>query len=151
MDLDARTLSISKSRTQAGSKGTYVGAPKTANGNRVLPLDDVLLVALRELRKARPTIGGFLVVDPFGLPVAPEDYSRQWVELLDKAQVRYLDLRAARRGSVTAMRNRGVADHVVAAWHGHDEAVMRRHYSVVHDDGMAAAASVLTGVFRTGS
>ena len=38
-------------------------------------------------------------------------------------------LHAARHSTVTAMRNAGVLDHVVARFHGHDEKVMRRTYS----------------------
>ncbi len=49
------------------------------------------------------------------------------------------------------MRGRGVADHVVAAFAGHDEAVMRRHYSVALDDALADAASTLGEVFTDAS
>jgi integrase len=52
-------------------------------------------------------------------------------------------LHEARHSSVTAMRDAGVADHVVAAWHGHDEAVMRRTYSHAQPERMAEAGEAL--------
>ena len=48
------------------------------------------------------------------------------VKLAKQADVPPIRLHDARHTSVTIMRGLGVADHVVAAWHGHDEAVMAR-------------------------
>lgn len=45
---------------------------------------------------------------------------------------------------MTLMRNAGVPDHIVAAWHGHDEVVMRRTYSHAHVDKLMSAAQALT-------
>lgn len=47
------------------------------------------------------------------------------------------------------MRNAGVPDHIVAAWHGHDEVVMRQTYSDVHLEQLKDAGSSLT--FGSGS
>ena len=55
-------------------------------------------------------------------------------------------LHAARHSTVTFMRNAGVPDHIVAAWHGHDEVVMRRTYSHVHSQ--ADALRRLSAVIR---
>ena len=44
------------------------------------------------------------------------------------------------------MRDAGVPDHDVAAWHGHDEVVMRRTYSQAGQDGLAAAGQTLADV-----
>ena len=41
------------------------------------------------------------------------------------------------------MRNAGVPDHIVAAWHGHDEVIMRRTYSHVHTSQMRSGGSAL--------
>lgn len=61
---------------------------------------------------------------------------------LAAAGVRDLDLRAG-RSAVTAMRGAAAQDHIVAAWNGHDESVMRRHHSVAHEERMAAAGEAL--------
>jgi hypothetical protein len=45
----------------------------------------------------------------------------------------------------TIMRSLGIPAHVVAAWHGHDEAVMARTYTHTYLDGMRAAAQLLAG------
>ena len=42
------------------------------------------------------------------------------------------------------MRNAGVPDHIVAAWHGHDEVVMRQTYSHAHVDKLMSAAQALS-------
>jgi hypothetical protein len=54
-----------------------------------------------------------------------------------------MTLQAARHTSVTLMRGARVPDHVVAAWHGHDEVVMRRTYSHADAAGLAAAGAAL--------
>jgi integrase len=54
-------------------------------------------------------------------------------------------LHDARHTSVTIMRSLGIPAHVVAAWHGHDEAVMARTYTHTNLDEMRAAAQQLAG------
>lgn len=41
------------------------------------------------------------------------------------------------------MRDAGVLDHVVAAWHGHDEYIMRKAYSHAQVESLAAAGKAL--------
>jgi integrase len=55
-------------------------------------------------------------------------------------------LHEARHSSVTAMRAAGVPDHVVAAWHGHNEVVMRRTYSHPDAEALAEAGRRLAAV-----
>jgi integrase len=85
------------------------------------------------------------VVDPLGRGVNPEWYSREFRLLAQQAKVPIIRLHDARHTSVTIMRNLGVQDHVVAAWHGHDEAVMARVYTHTHLAEMRAAAQRLSG------
>jgi hypothetical protein len=42
------------------------------------------------------------------------------------------------------MRNKGVPDHIVAKYHGHDETVMRRTQTHAHLEELKVAASALT-------
>jgi integrase len=145
IDLKSGVLAVERSRVE---KTQEVGAPKTRRGKRALPVDASLSDVLKAALKRQGAIGGYIVVDELGRPMRPERYSDAWRAMLADAGVRYLDLRAARRSAVTAMRNAGVPDHIVAAWHGHDEAVMRRHYSVAHDDRMMLAAGAMADVLR---
>lgn len=156
-DIDLRdgTLSVRHSRVDVGGQRTVMGEPKTERGRRVLPIDPEMLAVLRRARADQQSMyglaqvrDGFVVVDALGEPMRPEAYSDAWRALLAEHAVRYLDLRAARRSSVTLMRDRGIPDHHVAAWHGHDEAVMRRNYSVAMDDGLRAAGEALMSAFR---
>lgn len=143
IDTKAGTISVERSRVE---KSDIVGDPKTRRGRRVLEVEDRHLLAL--LKAARGVGDAYVVVDEYGRPMRPERYSDEWRAMLKRAGVRYLDLRAARRSSVTAMRAAGVPDDVVAKWHGHDENVMRHHYSVVHDGRLGAASAALAGVLR---
>jgi hypothetical protein len=88
------------------------------------------------------------VLDPFGRDDL--QHRRQgdvrtrrpvWTELIAEPD-------GARHSSETAMRAAGVPDDLVAAWHGHDENVMRRTYS--HPDAvrLASAGQALADVFE---
>jgi integrase len=128
-------------------------APKTRRGTRLLPLPPDVLAALRELRERQASELGFehartgeLVVDESGQPYRPERWSDMWRQHCRDAGIRVVTLHAARHSSVTAMRDAHVPDHIVAAWHGHDEVVMRRTYSHADQDGLAAAGVALSDV-----
>jgi integrase len=101
------------------------------------------MAALRQLRDRRAAIHGFVAVDEHGQPLRPERWSDMWTQLCREANVRPLTLHAARHSSVTLMRARGVPDHVIAEWHGHDEVIMRRTYSHADEDGLRAAGQAL--------
>ena len=150
-DFDPTTgaLSITKGRPFiGGEQGT-----KTQRGERVLPLDAERIRLLEELRARQvelygeePVANGHLVVNALARPMRPEEWSRRWRDLC-KSTAGVRDdhtLHAARHSTVTFMRNAGVPDHIVAAWHGHDEVVMRRTYSHVHADQMRTGGAALT-------
>lgn len=148
-DEDSGTLSISKGRPFiGGEQGT-----KTARGQRVLPLDEERRQLLEELRSRQTELygedavsSGYIVVNEHGRPMRPESWTRRWRALCVATEgVRNEHtLHAARHSTVTLMRNAGVPDHIVAAWHGHDEVVMRQTYSHAHVDKLMSAAQALT-------
>ncbi len=116
-----------------------IGKPKTARGYRVLSLDQEridLLVALQSWRSevygTDQSVDGFIVVNEFGRPMRPEDWTARWRKLCEATDGVRDDhtLHAARHSTVTFMRSAGVPDHIVAAWQGHEEVIMRRTYSV---------------------
>ena len=153
MDLDKGELSITQARVSVSGHRTVTGPPKTSRGRRTLPIPDDLRAALRALSATqaaeRLQLGpdwpdtGLVVLDEIGRPVRPERYSDLWRALLARAGLPAVTLHEARHSSVTAMRERGVADYIVAAWHGHDEVVMARTYSHALDAPLAAASDVL--------
>lgn len=155
LDLDEGTVTVTVSRTTVGGE-IVEGPPKTRRGTRTLPLDAALVTALRKLRKRqsgeRLAAGvaydgtlGKVVVDELGRPPRPEWYSDTFGRIARQAEVPVIRLHDARHTSVTIMRSLGIPAHVVAAWHGHDEAVMARTYTHTYLDEMRAAAERLAG------
>lgn len=153
VDLVNATLSVERGRVSVSGRNVE-GRPKTKRGERTLPLPDDVLGALRELRQvqlaafgAEQVRTGYVAVDEVGEPVRPEHWTDDWNRHCKAAGVRGVTLHAARHSSVTAMRDRGVPDHIVAAWHGHDEVTMRRAYSHAHVDALAAAGRTLAEAY----
>ena len=149
VDLESGLLTISKGRVALGG----VQPPKTARGRRQLPLDEERLRLLRALRSWHAEVyglaharTGYVVVNELGRPMRPEDWTARWRALCQATDGVRDDhtLHAARHSTVTFMRNAGVADHVVADWHGHEEVVMRRTYSHAHVEQLKSAGSALT-------
>ncbi len=156
VDLKAKTLTVSRGRVDVGGREVIDVEPKTKRGRRTLPLSDTpdLLTALRAMREfqlaefgAEQVRDGYLAVDKIGQPLRPEVWTDQWKRHCEAAGVRALTLHCARHSSVTLMRDRGVPDHLVAAWHGHDEQVMRTSYSHAHVKQLAGAGGALSTIF----
>lgn len=146
-------LTITKGRGIIGGEQ----GPKTAKGARVLPLDRErtdLLKAMHQWQQTKygeaAVEGGYICINEFGRPMRPEDWSRRWRDLCAATEgVRDTHtLHAARHSTVTFMRNAGVPDHIVAAWHGHDEVVMRQTYSHAHLEQLKSAGSALSFASR---
>jgi integrase len=129
-----------------------VGPVKTRRGERTIPIDGTLVAELKALRKRqleeRMALGeaywheagaGLVVVDEVGRPIRPEAYSDRFRAIAKQAGVPAIRLHDARHSSVTNMRQAGVSDEIVAAWHGHDENVMRSTYSHTRTEAMRAA------------
>lgn len=143
-----------------GRGHTVVGPTKTRAGTCTLPLPPHMRKALTTMRTRRDeellALGrrvqpdDYLATDEIGRPLRPERYSDMWREVCDEAGVRRVVLHAARHTSVTAMRDRAVPDHVVAAWHGHDEVTMRQTYSHAREDTLAAAGVAIGEVMSGG-
>ena len=160
IDLEAGTLSVRRSRVQIG-KEESIGGTKTARGTRTLPLLGDCLDALKAWRS---TVAGgfgiqivsgdrFVFVDEGGNPLRPEWYSDEWMRLCHSAGIRRrVKLHEARHYSVVAMRAAGLPDRLVAAWHGHDEVIMRRTYDHPDGDfeGLAEVGRALTAARAAG-
>jgi integrase len=82
----------------------------------------------------------FVVVDELGHAPRPEWFSDTFRRIARQAGCPAIRLHDARHTSVTIMRALGIGDHVVAAWHGHDESVMRGTYTHTFTDELRAAA-----------
>jgi integrase len=156
VDLARGTLNVVRGRVLVDGKRTVEGPPKTRRGQRSLPMPPDVISALKVLRYRQASqLGfehiriGYLAMDASGAPMRPERWTDLWEEHCKAAGVPSVTLHGARHSSVTAMRNAGVPDHLVAAWHGHDENIMRAVYSHSSEAGLAAAGSALSA--RMGS
>jgi hypothetical protein len=75
------------------------------------------------------------VINEGGQPIRPEFSSDEWTRVVKSAGIaRRVVLHGARHESVTALRSAGVPDRIVAAWHGHDEAIMRSVHAHAESD-----------------
>jgi integrase len=160
LDLEVGNLSVRRSRVQVG-KDEHIGKTKTSRGTRTLPLSGDALDALKAWRAAvagdlgLQVVTGerFVFVDQGGTPIRPEWYSDEWMRLCHSAGIRRrVKLHEARHYSVMAMREAGLPDRLVAAWHGHDEVIMRRTYDHADMDteGLAEVGRALAEVRGAG-
>ena len=153
IDLGAGQLAIRRTRIMVDG-AVQDSTPKTAKGNRDLPLPDSLARVLKRARKRQNEDrlllgvdyleGGYVVADEGGSPMHPETLGLAWARLLERAGVRHLRLHDARHTCGTLMHLRGVPVAVIAAWLGHaDAAFTMRTYVHSQDDALRSAASVL--------
>jgi integrase len=138
VDLDAKTITVSESRVLVAGK-VIAKPPKTKNGERTLPLDDVMVAALKALKvqqaseklAAGPAYqdSGYLVVNELGEPLDPDWYSDEFKRLSERAGVPAVVLHGARHSCLTYLRMTGVPGPIVALWAGHaDLTVADRNY-----------------------
>jgi len=150
IDFAAGTFTIDTTRVDV--HGTVIASlPKTRRGWRILPIWPELDTALKTLKRTqaeeRLAIGGYasnlLATYEDGTPITPRTYADWFKRLAKAAGLPPIPLKNARHTSVTRMRNQGIQDHIVAAWHGHDETVMRAVYTDAQIAQMRAAAEAL--------
>jgi integrase len=156
-DIDLAVAEISVDRgvvADSSGRRSEPTDPKTRRGRRTLPMPADIRTALRQLRESQAAEFGFehvrtgyLAVDELGVPYRPERWSDMWRAHCKAAGVQAVTLHGARHTSVTAMRKAGVPDDVVAAWHGHDEVVMRRTYSHPDAERLSAGGAALQAMF----
>lgn len=134
IDLKAKSLSVNQARVLVDYK-VMVVEPKSRNGKRTLPLDDVLVAALVELRKRQAkesekagtsygagledldwyTAGDdYIVVDELGIPVHPETYSDDFTRLLTRAGLPKIRLHDSRHTTLSLMEKAGVPISIIS-------------------------------------
>ncbi len=152
IDLRAKTLKVVQTRVLCDYK-VRIEPPKSHNGNRTLPLDDVLVEGLKALRKLQAREaeeageayqadlkaldwydgGEYVATDELGMPVHPEWYSDEFGRILRAAQLRRIRLHDARHTALSLMEKAGVPISVISKWAGHyDSAFTQKTY--VHAD-----------------
>jgi integrase len=159
IDLEAGTLRIGRARVLVGSK-VIVKAPKSERGFRVLPLDDVLVTALRELhrRQAAERLAageayepsGYVVADELGVPVYPDGFTDGFHRLAALAGCPRIRLHDGRHTTNSLMAAAGVPDHIRAAWCGHTTVVNVQTYTHARAEDLTQARDALAGIYNLG-
>jgi integrase len=156
VDLDARTLTVANTRPVVAWEVSEKG-PKSSRGTRTLPLDEVLVTALRALRKRqiaeRLAAGeayedsGYLVTDELGRPLHPDRYSRyEFHRIRELAGLPRITLHDGRHTANSLMAAAGVPPHIRAAWCGHTQAVNEATYTHARPEDLALAAAALSKI-----
>lgn len=148
VDLEEGTITISEARVYVAGEVMESGT-KTRRGVRTLPVSDEVLAALKALKatqaKERLEAGSayvgedYVARDRLGRALHPEWFSDEFRRLTKAAGLPVIRLHDLRHTSVTLRRAAGYPDRIVAAWHGHDETVMRRTYDHIGLDDLRAS------------
>jgi integrase len=158
VDLKAATITVRRARVLVGYEVVMAG-PKSRNGERTLPLDEVLVSLLRALRKrqrgervaAGPAYeaSGYLAADELGIPVHPEWYTDEFHRVASRAAVRRIRLHESRHTTCSLMEKAGVPVSIIAAWAGHySGAFTMATYVHANPDDLAAGRDALTAIYR---
>ncbi len=136
IDLDSRTLTVSRQITAAG-KLQYTSEPKTPRSQRTLPLLPDLVELLKrhkddQIKRAAgdPEWKNQALVFP-GLHGAPVSYwyiTSRWRALCKRAEIEDVTIHDLRHTALTLLELAGTPQNVVQAVAGHSTQVMTRHY-----------------------
>jgi len=136
VDLDAGTISISRSRSRGG-----LGPTKSQRGVRTVALPSFALDALRaEMRHTGAVIAG-----RHGEPLIPERAAERWHVLRARAGLDGLRFHDLRGTYATLALARGVPAKALADMLGHDPAVLLRTYAGPIENGREAIAAAIEG------
>jgi len=169
VDLSAKTLTVSQARVLVDCK-VRVEPPKSRNGARTLPLDDVVVNALTELRKRQMQESAaagrmyraaladldwyapgaeYIVTDEFGIPLYPEHYSDEFARLLKHAGLRKIRLHDSRHTTLSLMEKAGVPISIISKWAGHyDSAFTMRTYVHASDEDLQRGRQALAEIHK---
>jgi integrase len=155
VDLDRRTLTIRNVRTLVDGRPVEK-PPKTDAGQRTLPLDDVLVAALRQYKAVQAaerlaagpaySSGGYVACDELGQPLDPARLRRAWYRLMKAAGVpKVKPYTASRHAAASYLANQArVSPAVIAAWLGHSDASFTmKTYVHARPEDLAAARDAL--------
>lgn len=142
VDLDGKTISISRQITTAG-KGQIEGTPKTKRSNRTLPIPPDLLDILKQhkeqqIKRAAVDVAwenrGLVFPGAHGRQLSYWYVENRWKKLRDRAELpEGMVMHDLRHTALWLLENDGAPPNVVQAIAGHGSQAMTRHY-VDHAD-----------------
>lgn len=142
-----------RSRSRRGRKSERQLRPKTAAGNRRLPLPEEVMVELAVHKLAqdaeREAAGNLwagldlIFCTPLGAPLDPSRDLEEWGEILDEADVEYIELHGARKSAATAAGGEGIDPVIRNAMMGWASAQMASRYQAVPIQHLIQAGDAL--------
>jgi len=156
VDLDAGRVSIRRTRVMVDGKAAD-STPKTAAGTRTVPLDAVLVAALKahaarqgdECKAAGPgwVDSGYVFVYETGEALIPEYLSTTWDRLVKTSGQPRISLHGARHTAATCALQAGVPTEVVSRWLGHaNVSITQDIYQHAIPQMLEAAGALLTSI-----
>jgi len=169
IDLTEKTLTVSQSRVLVDYK-VRIEPPKSDNGERVLPMDDALVDALKALRKRQAADAeeagsvyrhglaelhwysagdAYVVTDSLGMPVHPEWYSDEFGRKLRQAELPKIRLHDSRHTTLSLMEKAGVPISIISKWAGHyDAAFTMKTYVHASDEDLKEGGKALAKLHK---
>lgn len=118
----------------------YLTRPKSAAGNRVIPLVEPLYTILHRHIEVHPR-GELVFTRDDGLPYSPDDITKAWTKLLDRAGLPTdVNLHGARHTTIDLLYEAGVPEEAITLIVGHSNRAMSRSYRTTENRNRLRAA-----------
>lgn len=150
VDLDAGTVTIRQTRGIVGSRVVVKPKPKSARGQRTLPIDPATVSALRAFRavQARERLAagtayqssGLVAVNELGEGIHPEAYRRRFARIAAAAGLPKITEHGMRHTANQLLADASVPAYARAAFLGHRVDVNVAVYTHGTDDAIAVAS-----------
>ncbi|MDR2930890.1 MAG: site-specific integrase [Propionibacteriaceae bacterium] len=129
IDFVNETLRIDESVGRVPGQGLVTKPPKTAAGNRTIPLPRSVAATLKDWATCSTDGSAYVFPGVSGGPEAPERDRKVWITALARAEVPRVKLHGARGTSASLLLEMGVSERVIADILGHANVrVTMRHY-----------------------
>lgn len=160
IDLNDRTLRVSKTVQRLGSQGLVTGTPKTMRSRRTIPLPSQVVKTLRDHREAqekeRLAAGaawqdtGLVFASRSGTLLDPKHVNRILDSLAEQAGVRRIRFHDLRHTCATLLLGQGVAPRTVMEVLGHSQmSITTDLYGHVMPTTLRAAAQAMDRALRS--
>lgn len=154
VDLSRATLRVAGTLKRRDGGGLYVDRPKSAAGNRLIPLSSQLVARLKQHKKQQSAErlavgamwgdGGYVFTTPLGTPLDPSNVGAWWHRSLKLAGLPPRPFHSTRRTAITHMAEAGVPLEVAANLVGHSSIVVTADiYNRVRPKAQAAALALV--------
>jgi integrase len=160
--LDGASIRVAQTRVSIDGKRVATGEPKTAAGQRTVPIDPATVAALRGLTakqaaerlaagEACGETGGLIAVDETGRPIRPEVFGASFKRIAKAAGLPEIRTHDLRHMVASLLHESGsVSLRTLAAILGHaDAGFTLRTYAYSSDEALTAASATLASLFET--